>query len=82
MSSLFATFRSELEEVTYDLVESAFRQEPSVSIDRLLPLGNHDSQTAVTLGDRSVGGISPFSLSRSQAFVHHEPGNLQPKPFR
>jgi hypothetical protein len=33
MSYLVAPFCSELEELTYDLVEGAFRQEPSVSID-------------------------------------------------
>ena len=55
MSYLVAPFCSELEELTYDLVEGAFRQEPSVSIDRLhwhlgLPFGNHDSQIAISLG--------------------------------
>jgi hypothetical protein len=55
MSYLVAPFCSELEELTYDLVEGAFRQEPSVSIDRLhrhlgLPFGDHDSQIAITLG--------------------------------
>jgi len=54
MSYLVAPFCSELEELTYDLVEGAFRQEPSVSIDRLhghldLLFGDHDSQVAVTL---------------------------------
>ena len=32
MSYLVAPFCSELEELTYDLVEGAFRQEPSVSM--------------------------------------------------
>jgi hypothetical protein len=55
MSYLVAPFCSELEELTYDLVEGAFRQEPSVSIDRLhrhlgLPFGDHNSQIAITLG--------------------------------
>jgi hypothetical protein len=35
MSYLVAPFCSELEELAYDLVEGAFRQEESVSIDRL-----------------------------------------------
>jgi hypothetical protein len=55
MSYLVAPFCSELEELTYDLVEGAFRQEPSVSIDRLhrhlgLPFGDYDSQIAVAPG--------------------------------
>jgi hypothetical protein len=62
MSYLVAPFCSELEELTYDLVEGAFRQEPSVSIDRLhrhlgLPFGDHDSQIAITLG---AGALKVF----------------------
>jgi hypothetical protein len=59
MSYLVAPFCSELEELTYDLVEGAFRQEPSVSIDRLhghlgLPFGDHNSQIAITLGTGAI----------------------------
>jgi hypothetical protein len=87
MSYLVAPFCSELEELTYDLVEGAFRQEPSVSIDRLhrhlgLSFGDHDSQIAITLGTGALKVLRHSALSRGQAFVHHEPRNLQPKPFR
>ena len=87
MSYLVAPFCSELEELTYDLVEGAFRQEPSVSIDRLhrhlgLPFGDHNSQIAITLGAGALQIFCHSVLSRSQAFVHHDPRNLQPEPFR
>ena len=64
MSYLVAPFCSELEELTYDLVEGAFRQEPSVSVDRLhghlgLLFWNDDSQIARYTWDRSAGGSWP-----------------------
>ena len=57
------------------------------SIDRLhghlgLPFGDHDSQIAVTLGTGALEVLGHSILSRSQAFVHHDPRNLQPEPFR
>jgi hypothetical protein len=66
MSYLVAPFCSELEELTYDLVEGAFRQEPSVSIDRLhghlgLPFRNHPGD----LSNRDRNSAPPCS-----------PGNL------
>jgi hypothetical protein len=47
-----------------------------------LSFGNHDSQIAVTLGTRAVEVLSHSVPSRSQAFVHRDPRNLQPEPFR
>jgi hypothetical protein len=47
-----------------------------------LPFGNHDSQIAVTLGAGAVELLGHSISSLSQAFVHHDPRNLQPEPFR
>jgi hypothetical protein len=77
MSYLVAPFCSELEELTYDLVEGAFRQEPSVSIDRLhrhlgLPFGNHDSQIAITLGTGALEILSHGTIeSRRRCQSRH-----------
>jgi len=59
----------------------------ATSIDRLhwhlgFPFGDHDSQVTVTLGSGAAQIFCHSVLSRSQAFVHHEPRNLQPEPFR
>ena len=63
---------------------TAFQAPP---IDRLhghlgLPFGDHDSQIAVTLGTGALEVFRHSVPSRTQAFVHHDPGNLQPEPFR
>jgi hypothetical protein len=66
MSYLVAPFCSELEELTYDLVEGAFRQEPSVSIDRCS--GNLTFRSGPRFPgsrytwDKSVGGTWPRGL--------------------
>jgi hypothetical protein len=57
------------------------------SIDRLhghlgLPFRDHDSQIAVTLGTGALEVFGHSISSRSQALVHHDPGNLKPEPFR
>jgi hypothetical protein len=70
MSYLVAPFCSELEELTYDLVEGAFRQEPSVSIDRLLPFGNHDSPDSRYTWDRSVVGTWPREYCITSALAN------------
>ena len=44
--------------------------------------GDHDSQIAVTLGTGALEVFGHSVSSLRQAFVHHEPGNLQPKSFR
>jgi hypothetical protein len=49
---------------------------------RRLPFGDHDSQIAVTLGTGALEVLGHSVPSRSQAFVHHDPRNLQPEPFR
>ena len=56
-------------------------------IDRLhwhlgLAFGDDDSQIAVTLGTGALEILGHSVLSLGQAFVHHESGNFQPKPFR
>jgi hypothetical protein len=58
-----------------------------VFIDRLhwkfgLPFGNQDSQISVTLETGALEILRHSVLSRRQAFVHHEPRNFQPEPFR
>jgi hypothetical protein len=52
------------------------------SIDRLFPFGDHHSQIAVTLGTGALEVLDHSVLSRRKAFVHHDPRNLQPEPFR
>ena len=45
------------------------------------PFGHHDSQIAVTLGAGTAHIFCHSVLSLFQAFVHHDPSNLQPEPF-
>ena len=57
------------------------------SVDRLqghrrFPFGDHDPQVAVTPGTGALEVLGHSTISLSQAFVHHDPGNLQPDPFR
>jgi hypothetical protein len=57
------------------------------SIDRLhghlgLSLKDYDSQMAITLGTGALEVFGHSIPSRSPAFVHHEPRNLQSEPFR
>jgi hypothetical protein len=47
-----------------------------------LPFWDHDSQIAVTLGTGALEVLGHSLLSRGQAFIYQDPGNLQPKPFR
>jgi hypothetical protein len=57
------------------------------SVDRLhrqlgLPFGKHDPQITVTPGTGALEVLGHSVLSLDQAFVHHDPRNLQPEPFR
>jgi hypothetical protein len=57
------------------------------SINRLhghlvLPLGDHDFQTASTLWTGALKVLRHSALSMGNAFVHHDPRNLKPEPFR
>ena len=47
-----------------------------------LSFGDHDSQIAVTLRAGALKVLGHSVLSLAQAFVHHEPRNFQPEPFR
>jgi len=47
-----------------------------------LPFRDHDSQITATLGTGRLEIPSHSGSSWSQAFVHHDPRNLQPEPFR
>src|SRR5262249_51090444 len=51
-------------------------------LHRCLPLRDHDSQIAVTVGTGALEVSGQLVLSLRQAFVHHDPSNLQPEPRR